>query len=85
MTILCKNCTHNSVCKHKFDYEHTIETLDTKVSTPFTLTLNCPFYKQEQYCYSGLTSINGTNVLDSAITATGTITGTCNDELAINY
>ena len=82
MTILCKDCAHNSVCKHKFDYKQTIETLNTKIPTPFTLALNCPFYKQEQYCYGGLTSINCTNVLDNTIT-TNTLTDVCDGELTL--
>ena len=83
MKILCKSCIHNSVCKHKFNYEQTIETLDTKISTPFTLTLNCPFYKQEQYCSRTIVNVLDTSATE--ITATGTITNTANDELTVKY
>ena len=51
MIILCKDCSHNSVCKHKYDYMKTVEKIKTAVDSPFNLQLNCPFYSKEKSNY----------------------------------
>ena len=60
MIILCKDCSHNSVCKHKYDYMKTVEKIKTAVDSPFNLQLNCPFYSKEKsnYYNSGITLLN---------------------------
>ena len=70
MKILCKTCTHGSVCKHRFNYERTIEALDTKVETPFSVILECPFYKEDKTTYSY--TLNNPNIAD--ISAFDTLT-----------
>ena len=62
MRVLCKDCKHGSVCKHRFDYEQTLENLDAKVPTPFTLSLECPFYGAEQKNSYILNDIYGTGI-----------------------
>ena len=44
MKILCSECTHGDVCKHKATYLKTIDDLKVNVYAPFTLELECPFY-----------------------------------------
>lgn len=48
MTYKCKNCTHNSVCKHQDSYKKTLDSMNTKIPTPFSISLECPFYYSVQ-------------------------------------
>ena len=74
MKLLCKDCTHGSVCKHRFDFEKTIENLDTKVPTPFSLEISCPFYciDTQKYYNIGLNDFCNTTTIaaDSCPTVT---------------
>jgi hypothetical protein len=75
MKLLCKDCTHGSVCKHRFDFERTLENLDTKVPTPFTLEISCPFYSADTQKYyniglSDFCTTTNTIATDSSTTAT---------------
>jgi hypothetical protein len=47
MKIMCKDCVHKSVCKHKYAYERTIESLDVKIEMPFDLHLHCTYYQPD--------------------------------------
>ena len=70
MKILCKTCTHDSVCKHRCNYKRTIEALDTKVEAPFIVTLECPFYNEDKTAYAY--TLNNPNIAD--ISAFDTLT-----------
>ena len=43
----CKDCTHQTVCKHKQDFDTLNGQLPITVC-PFNLTLTCSYYVQEQ-------------------------------------
>ena len=45
MEFLCKNCQHCDVCRFKKDYEKTMDNLNVKIPTPFSIELKCPHYK----------------------------------------
>lgn len=49
MTFKCKNCTHNNVCKHQESYKKTLDSMNTKIPTPFSISLECPFYSSASY------------------------------------
>lgn len=54
MKILCHNCRHKTVCRFEQSYKDTIDTLDKKIPTPFSLELKCPHYDGEtQMLYRG--------------------------------
>jgi hypothetical protein len=65
MKILCKDCAHGAVCKHRFSYEQTLESLDAKVETPFTLSLECPYYTTQKNNNYILNDIYGTGISTS--------------------
>ena len=44
MEFLCKNCQHCDVCRFKKDYEKTMDDLNVKIPTPFSIELKCPHY-----------------------------------------
>ena len=82
MIILCKDCSHNNVCKHKYDYMKTVEKVKTAVDSPFNLQLNCPFYSKEKSNYydSGIT-YNG----NGGITLLNSVNDIAEDETIQNF
>ena len=73
MQILCNDCRHNKVCRHMKHYKDTLESIKCKVSTPFELKLNCPYYETriENWCGYGYfnSTANTVNALNSTVTA----------------
>lgn len=61
MKILCHNCRHKTVCKFEQSYRETIDNLNEKIPTPFSLELKCPHHDGETHVlyrgtYDGLTT-----------------------------
>lgn len=70
MKILCNNCRHKTVCKFEQPYRDTIDNLNEKIPTPFSLELKCPHHDGETHAlYRGTYgSIDGLTTTASAAT-----------------
>lgn len=86
MKLLCKECTHGSVCKHRYDFERTIENLDAKVPTPFTLEISCPFYSADtqKYYNIGLSDFCTTSTIATGSGPTVTLQSGTEGAIGIN-
>ena len=58
MKILCNDCEHAKVCRHRESYLQTIENLDMKIETPFSVTLDCPFHKTKDLSWQTINDYN---------------------------
>lgn len=72
MQILCNDCRHNKVCQYMNHYKDTLDSIKCKVSTPFELKLNCPYYEtriENWYGYGSLNSNATANALNGSVVA----------------
>ncbi len=81
MEFLCKNCQHEDVCRFKNSYEKTMNDLNVKIPTPFSIELKCPHYNvRYNSCWSSVTTLNGkalNSVTKDCVYASGDV---CTDD-----
>ncbi len=68
MKILCNNCRHKTVCRFEQPYRDTVDNLNEKIPTPFSLELKCPYHDGETHAlYRGIyNSIDGLTATTTA-------------------
>lgn len=66
MTIKCKECKHQKVCKFTIKYRETIDSLTATIPTPFELELKCPHFEADPpWGYGTIKGVLDNNNLNS--------------------